>query len=240
MPRAQILGSLGQEIEEVRLYGSGTGGSSKVEGITSGVPVQMGAISTNAIPADQGDNNTNARVWSSRRGALMTAVLGGATTDGGATQGALMLLTQADTSLYPLAVASHINDGAGWRYQRGNIEGTLLASAARTVTTYSANQTNYNARGVIVVLNVTAASGTGGLQVILQAIDPVSGGAVSLNATPTAVIAIDRLAYIFYPGATGGVAAQITGIPLPRTWRVGVVHGDASSYTYSLSYSLIL
>lgn len=127
---------------------------------------------------------------------------------------------------------------------RGNTQGTLLASAARTAQTSSPTQTNYNARGVVVFLNVTAASGTGGLQPVMQGLDPVSGNGFSLNATPTAVITTGTFAYVWYPGAVlpgGGTSiAQVLSAPVPRTWAVTIVVGNATSYTYSLGYSLIL
>jgi hypothetical protein len=117
--------------------------------------------------------------------------------------------------------------------------------AARTATTSSADQTNYNAKGVLVYLNVTAASGTGGLQVQVQGKDPVSGNYYNLTSAPTAVIATTGSTpkvYAMGPSyfSTGGAVTQNTTQALPRTWRVQVVAGDASSYTYSVSASVIL
>src|SRR5579871_3766078 len=77
-----------------------------------------------------------------------------------------------------------------------NQDMTLLASAARTATTNSAPQTNQNARGVLVYLNVTAASGTGGLRLAVQAQDPVSGNYININLLPTAVTATGLTAYL--------------------------------------------
>lgn len=133
-------------------------------------------------------------------------------------------------------------NGATWDRQRGNTEGTLLASAARTATTVSPIQTNHNARGVIVWLNVTLASGTGGLQVRVQGQCPVSAAVAGMNAAPTAIIATGLVGYAFYPGsvATGAGIVQVSSVPLPRTWQVSVTHADGSSYTYSLGYSLIV
>lgn len=139
-----------------------------------------------------------------------------------------------------VGAANEVYNGTTWDRQRGNTEGTLLPSAARTSTTTSAVQTNYNARGILVALNVTAASGTGGLQVRIQMIDPVSANTVSLNLLHTAIVATGTSLYALYPGATGGNFAQATSELLPRTFVVAVAHGDGSSYTYSLGYSLIV
>lgn len=132
--------------------------------------------------------------------------------------------------------------------QRGNTEGTLLASAARTATVSAANApvANFNARGVIVWLNITITSGTGGLQANLFGRDPVTAQLAFLNATPAAITATGIYGYELYPGSTAAGSAgsnliqQRTSAVLPRTWGARVTHGDASSYTYSLGYSLIV
>lgn len=136
-------------------------------------------------------------------------------------------------------------NGATYDIQRNNIQGTLLASAARTATTMSANQTNYNARGLHVTLDISVASGAGGLQVRVQGIDIASGNFYSLNGAPTAIVATGTYDYEFYPGVSGVVAGSNnvngrTSTSLPRIWRLTVTHGDASSYTYSVGYSYII
>lgn len=125
-----------------------------------------------------------------------------------------------------------------WDRQRNNVEGTALASAARTAQTASADLVNYNGRGIAAFLNVTAASGTGGLQLRIQYKDPASGSYGSLNSLPTAVIATGIGMYAVLAGITGG-SPQSSSTVLPRTWRVLVQVGDASSYTYSVGYSLL-
>lgn len=126
-----------------------------------------------------------------------------------------------------------------------NTQGTLAASAARTTPLTTATQTNKNAKGVMVTLNVTAV-GTGGLNLRIMAVDPVTGTAIALNATGTAVTATGEYAYLLYPGlATSGPVAttqlqQTTNAVLPRQWYVLVQTADGSSYTYSVGYSLIL
>lgn len=124
--------------------------------------------------------------------------------------------------------------------QRGNTEGTLLASAARTIQTDSSVITNYNGRGILVSLRVTAASGTGGLQVTILGRDPVDFGAYQINTTPTAVTTVSTFTYMIYPAASGGGLTQVTAVPLPRSWFARVLVGNASSYTYSLGYSVIV
>ena len=124
---------------------------------------------------------------------------------------------------------------------RNNTDGVLLASAARVATTIAPNQINHNAKGVMVFLRVTAASGTGGLQINIAAIDPITGLAFDLHNFPTAITTISSNTYVLYPGATntGASLRAAYATPLPRNWRISVIHGDGSSYTYSLAYALI-
>lgn len=110
-----------------------------------------------------------------------------------------------------------------------------LASAARTVQTDSADQLNSNWLGAYFLLNVTVASGTGGLILRIATTDPASGAVFLLNTAPAAVIAPGLTVYAIYPGiATGGVT-QATSLMLPDSYRIRVQVGDATSYTYSVS-----
>ena len=178
---------------------------------------------------------TNARLygWDTAAWDRIVAILGNA--DGQAVvTNSPGFLTTARTSLF---------NGATWDRQRGNTEGTLLASAARTTNATSATQTNHNARGVLITLSVTVASGTGGLTLRIYAVDPVTGSLSVLNAAPTAITAAGLSNYVVYPGVAVGAtlsAAQAVSVPLPRSWAIGVTHGDASSYTYSIAFSTIV
>src|SRR5690242_4107854 len=75
-----------------------------------------------------------------------------------------------------VTAAGALWNGTDYEAEQGNTEGTLLAEAARTATTYAAAPlTNPSARGVTLWLNITAASGTGGLILRVRGYDPVSG-----------------------------------------------------------------
>lgn len=120
----------------------------------------------------------------------------------------------------------------------------LLSSAARTAAVTSASQTvrrNTRQRGVLVLLDVTAASGTGGLTLSVNYVDPVSGKTVAIATASAAVTATGSKTYIVYPGAviTGGSVTQAIQLPLPSHWNVSVAVGDTSSYTYSVSACLL-
>jgi len=127
-------------------------------------------------------------------------------------------------------------NGVTWDRERGNTAETVLASAARTVTTASADLTNYNQRGVHVAVDVTVA-GTSTLTVTIQGKDPVSGNYYDL-LIGTAIAAAGLVILKLYPGIgtlAGGAASDI----LPRIWRVNCAKGDASAWTYSVGANLV-
>lgn len=118
-----------------------------------------------------------------------------------------------------------------------NSEATLLASAARTATTNSADQENLAWRGCHVLINVTV-DGGGTLTPKIQGKDSISGNYYDLlvgediDSTGLTVIKI-------YPGIAqieDNAARDI----LPKTWRVSIVHADANSMTYSVSANLVV
>lgn len=118
-------------------------------------------------------------------------------------------------------------------------EGVLLASAARTADTQSADQVNYNMRGLVLFLAVTTFT-TGTLAIRILGKDPVSGNYLILNGN-VSVSAVGKYAIVLYHGATatGLNVSQVTSQPLPRTWAAKIETSDGSAATYSLGYSLV-
>jgi hypothetical protein len=161
--------------------------------------------------------------------------------DAAATTAVGISLQGAAASTRPLATLEYAVNAAGtYDRWRNNADVTLISSGAQTTAQQSASQTNYNGGRVIVFLNVTAASGTGGLQLTIQGKDPTSGNWVNLTTLPTAVTATGMYVYELAPGdgaASGGVTQRTAGY-LPRTWRVNIAVGDSSSYTYSVGASV--
>ena len=131
-------------------------------------------------------------------------------------------------------------DAHNLQFMRANVDLTLLASAARTVTTDTADQTNYNGRGAHVVVDVTAASGTAPtLTITIQGKDSVSGQYYTVLQS-VAITAIGTYVFRVYPGET--VAANLAASDiLPRTWRVDcAIGGTTPSFTFSVGASNIL
>ena len=122
--------------------------------------------------------------------------------------------------------------------QRPNIEGTLLASAARTATVSSAPQTNYNGRGVRVFIDVTASAATPSVVFTVEVADPISGTYTAV-LTSAAITGAGHTVLRVYPGITAAANLAASDI-LGRTWRVTATHGDADSITYSVGYALLV
>jgi len=134
-----------------------------------------------------------------------------------------------------------------WDRWRNNAEVTVLASATRTLTGNSAIQTNYNAKGVIIWLRITAVSGTfaagEGLTIIVTGRDPASGEFwyVAPPIGPYATTGGRQL--LIYPGCTdtGGYFEGKNDVPLPRRWRVRYeITGTNPSFTFSVGASYIV
>lgn len=148
-------------------------------------------------------------------------------------------LTDTDlgaTTVYVTSRGQYFNE-SNWDRQRGNTNLTIFASAARTSDPTPADKTNYNAKGLHVVLDCTV-SGTGSITLTIQGKDSVSGSYYTLLAG-AAVSSISTNVYKVYPNAP--VTANVSAPDIiPRTFRVIVTHNNANTITYSVGASLIL
>lgn len=146
--------------------------------------------------------------------------------------------TDGDTASSIMEIVPGLYNGATVDQQRGNLDNiVVLASAARTTTQTQADQTNYNHRGIIVVLDMTVV-GTGSVTLEIDAKDPVSGKYYAV-LTGAAVTTNSTNIYRVYPGLTAAANATANDV-LPRTWRVKVTANNANSATYSVGAMLIL
>jgi len=149
-------------------------------------------------------------------------------------------LTQPARGLDVLAMPHSFNEST-WDRLRGNTELTLLANATRSSTTLSAEQTSYNARGVIVWIYVSAVPGGDTVALNVHAKDPVSG-AFANWLRGGAVAGLGNYDYVVYPGVVD-TTAEVHGeqaMPIPRSWRIQVVHSGAGNFTYSVGACLII
>jgi len=134
-----------------------------------------------------------------------------------------------------------------WDRWRSNTEATVLPSATRTASGSSASQTNYNARGVIIWISITAVSGTfaagEGLKLWIEGKNPVTGTFFAIIPAIGPYTSPTNIQMLVYPGATDAAGA-IEGendIPLPRGWRVYyTITGTNPSFTFSVGASYVV
>lgn len=126
-------------------------------------------------------------------------------------------------------------NGATWDRKRNNLQGTLFASQARTATETGADQTNYNGRGIHLILNVTSIMGAP--SIVLKIEGKSASGVYYTLLEGLPVTATGTHIYKVMPWATP-IANEASADLLPRTWRVVVTHGNADSITYSVDYAI--
>lgn len=129
----------------------------------------------------------------------------------------------------------YLYNGSTWDRARNNVEATLLASAARTTTQTSADITTYDAKKLIVVLDMTSV-GTGSVTVSIDGKDSASGKYYNIL---TGVAITTNSTNRYRVGETlAAVANSVAQDYLPRVIRIVVTANNANSATYSVGYVL--
>jgi hypothetical protein len=134
------------------------------------------------------------------------------------------------------AIGAYQFSGNGWDRVRTNFDQGLIVAAGVTVTQTVGDQTNFNGRGLILVVDTTVV-GTGSVTCTIHGKDLQSGKYYTLLAG-AAITTVTTNVYTIYPGAptTANISANS---PLPRTWRVQCVANNANPQTYTVSVSVI-
>ncbi len=116
-----------------------------------------------------------------------------------------------------------------------------IPSAARTTALSYTTGTIHpgdHVRGLIIYLIVSVASGTGGLSVTVNSVDPSGGNAVAFFTAAAAVTTTGVKVYVLSPddmvAGAGVIEVAKRPVPLNFTFTVGV--GDASSNTAQLLF----
>lgn len=111
----------------------------------------------------------------------------------------------------------------------------LLASAARTATTNSAEMNGARCRALIMTVEVTAYGGAGSITPKLQGITP-AGTAYDL-ISGTAIAATGVFVYQVSPdGLTAGAGVtKVAQVEVPTLYRASMVAADATTHTYSVT-----
>lgn len=149
--------------------------------------------------------------------------------------------TNADGKNNNLALVTenhnYLYNNSNYDRARNNHEVTVLASAARSADTNSADQPNYNARGVVVSIDITVLGSTN-LTITVTYKDSLSGKYVTILAS-AALIATGTYTLVVYPSATPA-SNLVANFPLPRFWRVQSVRGGTpGTDTFSVSSNYI-
>lgn len=114
---------------------------------------------------------------------------------------------------------------------------TVYASAARTATPTANPLTMEGARGVHVVIDVTAVTSTPSVVPTIDGYDPLSGKWYNL-LTGAAITATGTTVLKIYPGITA-VANGAASDVVPDVFRVVCTHADSDSATYSVAAHLV-
>lgn len=141
-----------------------------------------------------------------------------------------------------LGAAAMLFNGTTFERARGNVVVTAEASSAKTATGAGAAQTNFNARGALLFLNVSAASGTTPtLDVRVQVQDPISLAWFDLpGAAFPQRTAVSTAMLEVYPGLVDAANVRV-GRALPRTWRLAwTLGGTTPSFTFSVGVQYVL
>lgn len=134
-------------------------------------------------------------------------------------------------------------NGSTFDRMRNNALELIAASAARTAVLTGADMVNFNARGLLVVVNVTARAAASTLQVEMQLKDPISGEYKQIWTAAGAInTADDTITFLFYPTVAGGadLYTETVDMVLPKYLRFVVTPNDANSVTYSVSAAWLL
>jgi hypothetical protein len=119
-----------------------------------------------------------------------------------------------------------------------NREIVVFASEARVASVNSEEFDNYEGRGLILQIDVTAIAATPSVVPTIQGKDPASGKWYDILAG-AALVAVATVELRVYPGLTA-VANLVASDVLPKSWRLEMVHADADSITYSVGASVIV
>lgn len=139
----------------------------------------------------------------------------------------------------PAIVMPYSYNGVTVDLVRGNVESTILTSAARTTTQTGADRTSYQCAGLQLFVSITVA-GTGSITPSLQQKDSVSGDYKTIWTAAAALVANGDALYNFYPGAaTLGSFTESLQMKIGRTYRWVITHNNANSITYSVGEVLL-
>jgi hypothetical protein len=131
--------------------------------------------------------------------------------------------------------------GSAWESARGNVSNIspIAALVTAAVGSNGADQVNPSGRGLKLVIDITALTGTAPtLTVTIQGKDPVSGKYYTILAS-AALAAVATTVLTVYPGLVAAANLTVNDV-LPRDWRViTAIAGTAPTVTATIAASII-
>lgn len=213
------------------------GGAAAHDAAVSGNPVRVAGKAASTAPAAVAVGDV-ADVWTGLNGQVVigSPLVAGADGMGNSSLGGLA--NSSNGVVVPMGSVGHKFNGTTWDRDRGNVDVTVFASAARTATPTPFDGVNYNGKGLHLVIDCTAIAASPSVVFTLQGLDAISGKFYTILAS-AAIVGTGTTVLRVYPGLT--VAANLVASDiLPRNYRVIATHGDADSITYTVGASLIL
>lgn len=202
--------------------------------------VMIGRYDSGTPPAPVSGDHTELRV--NVRGEPIVEIAAGTAAIGVVDTEMPTAAALADATANPTVPAvgtfPHGFNTATWDRWQNNHERTVLTSAARTASVDSADLVNYNARGGVFVIDVTALAATPSLVFTIQGKSSLGSDYYTILAS-AAIIATGVTVLRVYPGMTVSATLAVSDV-LPRIFRVSVAAGNADSITYSISVNLIV
>ena len=110
-----------------------------------------------------------------------------------------------------------------------------MVSAARTATENSSTITSDEMNGAHVIIDVTADPASASVVPTIQGYNVATGNWYDL-LTGAALTAVGVVVLKVFPGAPITANLSVNDF-LPLQWRVRMVHADADSITYQVSYN---
>lgn len=107
----------------------------------------------------------------------------------------------------------------------------IYSSAARTATPTAVTKRVDRAKGVLLLIDVTAISATPSVTPKIEGV--MSSGAVYTILTGAAITATGQTALKVYPGITASANVAVSDV-VPQSIKITLTHGDSDSATYSV------
>lgn len=188
-----------------------------------------------------GHDSTNARFLTCSTSGVLNTQVTGPTGTAMFPSAAAAADALANPTVTQVGAANHLFNGSTWDLQRGmSANLTTGDTGAKTATGNGATQTNVGNKGLLVVVNMGAVSGTSPTCIVkLQG--SVDGGTTWVdipNAATASLTGSGVFGIMVFPGATtiagafnSGTCAVANAV-MPRTWRaVWVIGGTTPSFT---------